>query len=198
MSLLVHALPIGAMATERYASSDLVKKTILQINGTQPRLRYSEQWKEEVASITNAAHSGGIVIFSGDARNASNSEYSCLTDTLTDIDSLAALEDNWNDEGAPIIDRGAILRARKFVIWLGWQMNDQPLTSICEPTVFPTIEGGVKLYWLTSHRQTSLTFRPDCKAIDVVEKEVGKNAGHRELSENETGPIALKIMREAA
>ena len=120
-----------------------------------------------------------------------------LHETLEEIGRLTSLEEDWNDEGAPVIDHTSILRAQKFVQWLACVAAEQGLTGDCAPTVFPTIDGGVKLFWKANGHQVALTFHPDQNTIAVREKAVGAVASHQVVSEKEAGKIALKAMREA-
>ena len=112
---------------------------------------------------------------------------------------LTSLEEDWNDEGAPVIDRDCILRARNFVQRLIRQVDPQLLTEdTYAPTVFPAVDGGVNLYWKANGRQTALAFRPGQRLIEAMEKAQGLASSHRAVSENEAATIALEAMHEPA
>lgn len=123
---------------------------------------------------------------------------SCLNEIRDEIIKLAALEENWNDEGAPVIDRACILRSQKFIGWLASEMAGQKVLEECAPSVFPTIEGGVELYWNTNSCQKTLAFRPGIKTIEFRGKMLGKSPTCDSLSETEAATVALLAMREAA
>lgn len=121
----------------------------------------------------------------------------CFQPMLEEIKQLASLEEDWNDEGAVAINRASRLRAQKFVQWLVCEAKEQQLTGDCAPAIFPTINGGVKLYWKAKGRQVALTFSPGQDTIDVVERALGAASTHQSLSENTAGAVALEAMRQA-
>jgi hypothetical protein len=115
---------------------------------------------------------------------------------MVDIGSLTSLKEGWNDEGAPPIDRSSILWARNFVQQLASIAVKQNLTGECAPAVFPTIEGGVKLFWNSKEHQVALVFHPGESAVEVIEKSPRHAASHRALTADEAGDIAIRAMCE--
>jgi hypothetical protein len=167
------------------------------INGTgQPVQTASqlERWREMTEWV---AQDGGSVIFNEEANHITGDTNPCLNEALQEIGRLASLEEDWNDEGAPVIDRACILRAQKFVQWLACEAAEQRLTGDCAPAIFPSLGGGVKLYWKANGRQVALTFHAGRNTIEVMEKALGAMASHRAVTENEAGAIALEVMCEA-
>jgi hypothetical protein len=120
-----------------------------------------------------------------------------LSGVSEDVARLANLESDWNDEGAPIIDRGAILRVRKFVQWLAGKAAEQTASGDCAPEVFPTINGGIRLYWKTRGHQVSLVFHPDRDTVEVIERSRRTQTVRRQILEDEAVSIGISAMREA-
>ncbi|GEM_PF-4252084 len=152
-----------------------------------------ERWQEITAWVSQH---GGVVI-NEEASHVTTAANPCLQETLEEIGQLTALEADWNDESAPAINRAVILRVKKFVQWLACIAAQQHLNGDCAPAVFPTIDGGVRLYWKARGRQVSLTFHPDHDSIDVMEKPLGAATTHHEAAEDEAGAVAIEAMREA-
>jgi hypothetical protein len=159
----------------------------------QPPQPLMERWREVTAWL---AEDGAVLIINEEARHIIEVENPCLKETLEEIRQSTALEADWNDEGAPVIDRAVILWVTKFVQWLECIAAEQHFTGDCAPAVFPTIDGGVKLYWKVRERQVALAFHPDQDSIDIMEKTLGAPATHRAVAENEAGAVALEAMSE--
>ncbi len=152
-----------------------------------------ERWREMTAWVDQM---GGAVIINEVATQIRQDSNLCLHETLAEIMQLASLEENWNDEGAPAVDRDCIHRARDFVQRLACQVDQRLLMEDdFAPAVFPDIDGGVNLYWKAHGRQTALAFRPGQRLIDVMEKSQGMASSYRAVSEDEVGAIALRAMR---
>ena len=153
-----------------------------------------EQWRKTIDWVNQ---SGSVTLFYEEAKYINGDSNPCLQETLADIGGLTALQEDWDDEGAPEIDRASILRAKKFVQWLACAATEHKLLEDCGPAVFPTIDGGVKLYWKVRRRQIALIFRRGQNLIEIVEKALGEVDSRKSVSENEAGEIAITAMREA-
>ena len=169
---------------------------LLHQGGGQPPHASAQlkQWREMTAWVNQA---GRVTIFNEEANHVDRDLNSCLHETMKDIGKLTSLKEDWNDEGAPEIDRASILRARNFVQQLVCAAAKQKLVSDSAPAVFPTINGGVKLSWKAKGNQIALVFRPGQSLIEIVEKSLGKVASHRWVSENDAGDTAIRAMQKA-
>ena len=116
---------------------------------------------------------------------------------LEEINELASLEDNWDCEGASVIDRASILRAQKFIYYLSSVWVNCESVGDHAPAVFPTIDGGIQLYWKINCDQISLDFRPSKNNIQFMEKQFGKEKILKSVSVNEAGDIAIRAIQKA-
>jgi hypothetical protein len=113
-----------------------------------------------------------------------------------EIERLAGLEEDWDEEGALAVNQDCVHRARTFVRQLDCQ-ESTPDTVPVLPSVYASVDGGVQLYWFTERGQTSLTFRPGVLAIDIQEKERNSPASHHSAGVEEAIQIALRAMYHA-
>ncbi len=113
---------------------------------------------------------------------------------LREIDELATLEEDWNCEGASSIDRASLFRAQKFVNYLSNMSTHGESIGDQAPAVFPTIEGGVQLYWNVNRHQVAITFDPSQKLIKLMEKMPEAKATFNFITETEACSIAFEAM----
>lgn len=118
-----------------------------------------------------------------------------LGDTFEEVLKLAELKDNWNDEGAPLIDRACILRACRLILWLRCEIKDDSLSTDSLPEIFPTIEGGLEFYWKAQGRMIALTMHPGKTSITLREKAIGEPALFHNFPVADAAEKALQIMR---
>ena len=119
-----------------------------------------------------------------------------LRELQEEVEELAALEDDWNEEGAPVIDRGSIQQAHTFLRQLACEASDLTGEWIL-PSVYPTVDGGVQLYWNKTDSQIALTFRPQGRGIDYLMKKRGEPAQRGFLLVKDAVAEALRAVREA-
>ncbi len=119
-----------------------------------------------------------------------------LRDLYQQIEELATVEDDWNGEGAPVIDRGSIEHAQAFVMQLACEAPDLTDDSIL-PSVYPTVDGGVQLYLNKADSQVALTFRPGGRGIDYLMKKLGEPAQRGSLLVKDALAKALQAIRNA-
>ena len=156
-----------------------------------------ERWREMTAWVRSG---GAIVVIGPEAEYASGGPLTAnplLQEVHDEIGQLASLEEDWNDEGASAIDRASILHAQKFVVWLASQSFGQHGIKAI-PSVFPTIDGGVQLYWSLPKKQVALTFRPKRHDIDYAVKESGEPSSRNYVPIEQAGEIALRVMHDGA
>lgn len=109
-------------------------------------------------------------------------------DALVQLDELAQLEPGWDDEGAPAINDSCIGRARSILRRLrAGNRRDLP-----PPEVFPTVDGGVRLYWHQPYHQFPLLFRPECAQVEIAEKLRGRQPTQQCVTEENAEAIALQ------
>lgn len=113
-----------------------------------------------------------------------------------EIQELAVLEEDWNEEGAPVIDRGSIQQAHLFLKQLACEASDTN-GEWDLPSVYPTVDGGVQLYWNKADSQIALTFRPQERGIDYLMKKRGEPAQRRSLLIQDAVAEALRAIRGA-
>lgn len=155
----------------------------------------SERWRQMTDWL---AQDGSARIILGETRTGIDSADPCFNEVLLEIEQFTALQPDWNDEGAPAIDRAVIIHVRKFVNYLDCLLIENNITGDRAPAVFPTIDGGVRLYWKLDGRQFALTFHPGANGIDAMEKFADTQATHRMVTEDEAGAIAIEVMRPSA
>lgn len=119
-----------------------------------------------------------------------------LRELYDEINALASLEDDWNAEDAPVIDKRSLHRAQSFVGQLAgaeYELNSERDL----PSVSPTVDGGVQLYWNIDNRQLALTFRPGRNGVEYLLKKQGELAQRRSLMVNDAIAKVLQTMRDA-
>ncbi len=119
-----------------------------------------------------------------------------LRELYEEFKEIADLEDDWNAENAPAIDKQCLRRAHFFVGQLAGAEYD--LTNQRNlPSVSPTVDGGVQLYWNIDNRQLAVTFRPNGNGIEYLLKKRGESAQRRSLMLNDAIAKVLQTMRDA-
>lgn len=117
-----------------------------------------------------------------------------LPELYTEIAELRNIEEDWNGEGAPVTDIESIERAEAFLKALACEGSVQT-EQWHLPSVFPTIDGGVQLYWNKKDGQIAMSFRPDRHGIDYRNKLLGAPSQRQYLSEEEAIQYALRAIR---
>jgi hypothetical protein len=148
-----------------------------------------ERWREVTRWIIEG---GSVLVLNEEAAHVNLQTDSLLYDLIEEVQSLAKLENNWDDEGAPVIDRACILRAHNFVKWLAYAAPAREVSHEGVPMLFPTNEGGVKLLWNSQQGRLALVFSPQQDAIEALTKYIGQPSSHKSLSDAEAGEIALQ------
>jgi hypothetical protein len=119
-----------------------------------------------------------------------------LREVYEEIGEMAILEENWNEENSPPIDRDSILRAQKFVIWLATVTEDAPLMGETVPMAFPAINGGVSIVWHTQEYLLTIAFSPQQSLVELKEKYLDNPTTSRILSEEEASKAILDFLRK--
>lgn len=110
------------------------------------------------------------------------------------VSNLSILEEDWNDEGAAVIDRDCINRVQDFIRLLARAAPGQDLTWSL-PSVYPSVNGGVQLYWNQNALQTLIEFNPGLNQVRCTTKETGKPSDPNHMSLDEAVTVALQALR---
>jgi hypothetical protein len=99
-----------------------------------------------------------------------------VLESLTALDKMTELGDNWDGYGSPRIQPGALISARKLIASV--ELQDLPAPHAC-----PVSGGHVGLHWRVGSRELELTVLPDAqieylKVLDQdLEREDSMQAG---------------------
>lgn len=120
------------------------------------------------------------------------------TQTLEEIQNLAVLEPDWNDEGAPAINPVCIQRAQTLLHKIGCGILAQERTWPT-PSVFPTIQGGVHLYWASeAGQQFLLTISPgEDDTVSYQTKRLGEPSVSGTLTTAQAVEKVIQILEDA-
>ena len=119
-----------------------------------------------------------------------------LAGVSNDISVLADLEDDWDAEGASAVNVTCIAEAKSFITLLECEATNERSEWIL-PTVNPTVDGGLQLYWFTPWGQTAITFRSGRQEVEVQRKQLNETGEFRSVPVTEAVKIAVRAMRGA-
>ena len=114
------------------------------------------------------------------------------------IQELAELKEDWDDEGAPAINRSCLILAQKFIENLEYLITKYNSEEcLCLPSVAPTKNGGLQLFWYPGEKQTAISFLPERTLIKVEDKSIGFPLMRRDVTLDEALVIAASVMRDS-
>lgn len=119
-----------------------------------------------------------------------------LEDLDGEIEALSCLERDWNAEAAPEIDKSSIQQAHAFLRQIAYE-TVEAINEADLPSVYPSIDGGVQLYWNKADWQLALYFRPHERGMDYLVKEQGLPVERGPLSKEDAVARAHRAIRIA-
>jgi len=184
--------------TSQYLRSSITEMAVILMPNTQQYIlrpdeaKTSEfnQWWEEYKHVITGEIMGDNVPMSVQqqykldlAREGKLANVPGLVELDEEIEALSCLDSDWNEEGAPAVDTSSIEQAHAFLRQLAYETSDES-GEWDLPSVYPSIDGGVQLYWNKADLQLALYFRPNERGIEYLVKKQGLPV--------ERGPISKK------
>jgi hypothetical protein len=197
--------------TSQYLRSSITEMAVILMPNTQQYiLRPDEaktsdfnQWWEEYKHVITGEIMGGNVPMSVQqqykldlAREGKLANVPGLVELDEEIEALSCLDSDWNEEGAPQIDKSSIQQAHAFLRQLAYETSDE-IGDWDLPSVYPSIDGGVQLYWNKAELQFALYFRPNERGIEYLVKKQGLPAERGPISKKEAVARARRAIRVA-
>lgn len=109
---------------------------------------------------------------------------------VAELQKLRSLEQDWNGEDAPPIVYECIQRATWLLAHIVNSTKENKTTWI-SPKIFPSIDGGVHLYWKFQKFQMLFAIEPDQNEIEYQKKVSGEPSSRWSVGEEEAVKIAL-------
>ncbi len=109
------------------------------------------------------------------------------------LSQISQLKEDWNDEGALPVSKNVIMLVFDFITEVAQRATG--VEELFTPSIFPTIEGGIELYWKTLEQQRSLTFCDGTEAVEEMKQLFDAHAEFRLTPLEEAEKIALEMLQ---
>ena len=90
----------------------------------------------------------------------------CFGDLWSKVEEFRKLDADWDDNNAASIKPVLVTIAQTFITHLASNLFLASHELLWMPSVFPTREGGIELYWNRMDDQRAITFLPDLSGIE--------------------------------